>query len=248
MCSKTFACPRPTGHVVAVVAAAIAVAFLHPVFADDEKTPVHFVAKDGIDQGDCSTPQEPCATIDYALGNAATGDEIRAAAGVYSFRPHAPAEIAALLSSEVTVRGGFSVEDMFQSLDDVNPTVLVTPDSRYADRLQVNGFVVRSEAQLSRGAPRLVSEDGSDSGDCDNMDQPCASITYALTQAQPGNAVLIASGTYFVPETAVDDLLRADLMVRGGFLKPRGSCGMRRRRVVSTGRLTGSARRWPGVA
>lgn len=41
------------------------------------------VAKTGLDSGDCSLPQAPCLTIGYALGQAAGGDTVKVAQGVY---------------------------------------------------------------------------------------------------------------------------------------------------------------------
>ena len=136
---------------LAGVATVAAVGFLHPVSAHDSKTPVHFVSEQGIDQGDCSMPELPCATIDYALRKAGKGDEIRIGAGVYSFRSYDPEEIGSLLSPVMTIHGGFAVEDKFALRDEaVNRTVLVTSNTRHAARLRTNGFVVRSEAQLAQ--------------------------------------------------------------------------------------------------
>jgi hypothetical protein len=41
-----------------------------------------------------------------------------------------------------------------------------------------------------------VRTDGSDSGDCGAVDQPCASLEYAANLATPGTAVIIHEGTY----------------------------------------------------
>ena len=38
----------------------------------------------GSDDSDCSNPADPCATIGYALTQAANGDEIRVAGGTYA--------------------------------------------------------------------------------------------------------------------------------------------------------------------
>ena len=215
----------------AVVVATLA--FPHPVTAHDEKTPLHFVTEHGVDQGDCSVAERPCATINYALRMAGKGDELRVSAGLYTFRSHDPAEIISLLSPAVAVRGGFSVEDNFSQRDDANRTVLVTSNSRHTQRLRNNGFVVQSEAQLmlvqaqlntltQTGLPRYVSEEGKDVGDCSTVDRPCASIAYALARAKSGDTVLVASGTYTVPESAVDDLLREDITVLGGLSQSQG--------------------------
>lgn len=72
---------------LAGVAAVAAAAFLYPVSAHDERTPVHFVAEHGVDQGDCSAAERPCVTIGYALRKAGKGDEIRVGTGVFKVRP-----------------------------------------------------------------------------------------------------------------------------------------------------------------
>ena len=155
MSSFDWVCPsRRQARRLAGVATLAAVGFLHPVSAHDSKTPVHFVSEQGIDQGDCSMPELPCATIDYALRKAGKGDEIRIAGGVYSFRSYDPEEIGSLLSPVMTIHGGFAVEDKFAFRDEaVNQTVLVTSNTRHAARLRTNGFVVRSEAHLAQVQP-----------------------------------------------------------------------------------------------
>ena len=218
-------------RVFVAVAAVTTATFLHPVSAHEDKTPMHFVAEHGVDQGDCSMPERPCATIDYALQEAGKGDEIRVGTGVYSFRSDDPAEIVTLLSELVTVRGESVAEDKFALRDEAaNRTVLVTSNNRHAASLRTNGFVVLSEAQLQAetsplahtGMPRHVSESGRDTGDCSTVERPCASISYALTQARQGDVVLVASGTYIVPETVVEDLRQAGVTMVGGLSQIQG--------------------------
>ena len=131
------------GRSMRVAVAAVSVfVFLHPVSAHEDKTPVHFVAEHGVDNGDCSMPDRPCATIDYALQEAGKGDEIRVGAGVYSFRSDDPAEIATLLSPLVTVRGGYAADDKFALRDEAaNRTVLVTANTRHSARFANQRFL-----------------------------------------------------------------------------------------------------------
>ena len=141
-----FQIPTVLTRTFAGVAMVVTVAFLSPVSAHDDKTPVHFVTEHGTDLGDCSMPEQPCATIDYAFRKVGKSDEIRVGAGVYAFRSYDPAEIISLLSPIITVRGGFTAKDKFEVRNDTaNPTVLVTSPSneRYVTHLQANGFVVR---------------------------------------------------------------------------------------------------------
>ena len=48
--------------------------------------------------------------------------------------------------------------------------------------------------QAAAAATRLVSPPGSDSGDC--VASPCATIGYAVSQADPGDTISVAAGTY----------------------------------------------------
>ena len=47
----------------------------------------------GTDIGDCSNPGSPCQTIQYAVDQAASGDEIRVASGVYVYELRAGSEV-----------------------------------------------------------------------------------------------------------------------------------------------------------
>jgi len=45
---------------------------------------------------------------------------------------------------------------------------------------------------------RFVAQNGSDEGQCDNVLRPCASIEYAVQQANKGDKILVASGSYTI--------------------------------------------------
>jgi hypothetical protein len=59
-----------------------------------------------------------------------------------------------------------------------------------------------STAAAISPVPRLVEQDGVDSGNC-TVD-PCATIQYAVDQASAGNTVVVAAGTYDEPQVVVD--------------------------------------------
>ena len=199
--------------------------------AHDGKSPLRFVAEQGVDQGDCSSIERPCETIDYALGVAKKGDEIRVSAGIYTFRSHDPAEIVTLFGSTVDVRGGYSLLDHFAKRDDrVNSTVLITSNSLYAEQLRDNGFTtwfaehqMLAQAQVNAVTRttlrRYVAEDGEDVGECTAIDRPCASIDYALARVKSGDVMLIASGIYEMPESVVEELVRQDITVLAGLFR-----------------------------
>jgi choice-of-anchor B domain-containing protein len=64
---------------------------------------------------------------------------------------------------------------------------------------------------------RFVSPDGHDEGDCDDNHHPCRTLTYALTQVAPGNAIKLAAGAYDVSGIDVENLLLGKEGVRGGY-------------------------------
>ena len=64
---------------------------------------------------------------------------------------------------------------------------------------------------------RFVASSGADTGDCDDNHHPCRTLTYALTQVEPGNAIKLAAGSYDVSGIDVENLLIGKEGVRGGF-------------------------------
>ncbi len=86
---------------------------------------VRYVAASGSDAGDCANSASPCATIQYAVDQAQDGDEIRAAAGVYTgvtFRDSITQMV--YISKSVTIRGGYSLADWNNSYPVTNVTQL----------------------------------------------------------------------------------------------------------------------------
>ncbi|NJN92674.1 MAG: hypothetical protein HC875_00620 [Anaerolineales bacterium] len=76
----------------------------------------HYVAPTGVDSASCSIAT-PCRTIQQAIDNAASGDEIRVAAGVYQ----TSSSLAVVnLNKSLTLRGGYNQSDWFAA---PNPTL-----------------------------------------------------------------------------------------------------------------------------
>lgn len=61
------------------------------------------------------------------------------------------------------------------------------------------------------GTARYVSPSGTDSGDCADIQEPCRSIAYAITQAAPGDTIILEAGTY--NESAI--IVTKDLFIFG---------------------------------
>jgi len=98
---------------------------------------VRYVAPTGADNGDCINPNSPCRTIQYAIDQAGSGDEIRIAAGIYTDlharpapagypRPPASGVITqvAYVSRTVTLRGGYTTANWTTPNPAANPTTL----------------------------------------------------------------------------------------------------------------------------
>ncbi|MGQ8367019.1 choice-of-anchor B family protein [Glaciecola sp. 1036] len=67
---------------------------------------------------------------------------------------------------------------------------------------------------------RFVAEDGKDQGRCNNRFRPCATIEYAVQQANKGDKILVSAGTYTIDsEQALLYLLSELQPVLGGFNK-----------------------------
>ena len=71
-----------------------------------------YVRSDGNDSGDCTNSATPCRTVQYGAGQAATGNEILVATGMYTD----PAGTVVALDKTVTLQGGwnsdFSTQEM----------------------------------------------------------------------------------------------------------------------------------------
>jgi choice-of-anchor B domain-containing protein len=64
---------------------------------------------------------------------------------------------------------------------------------------------------------RFVAPEGHDEGECNDNHHPCRTLTYALTQVDPGNAIKLAAGSYDVSGIDVENLLVGKEGVRGGY-------------------------------
>jgi choice-of-anchor B domain-containing protein len=75
-----------------------------------------------------------------------------------------------------------------------------------------------SSAHGDREPPLYVATGGVDSGRCQDIAAPCATIGYALRQVGKGGKVLVAAGTYAVIDAEdLYHLLSGDINVQGGY-------------------------------
>lgn len=103
--------------------------------------PRAFVASTGTDTGTCTDSTQPCKTINYALGQAVDGTEIRVAAGLY------PELIQ--VTKPVSLTGGFTLTNWITAAWLTNPTILdgqnaYRPLTINADGVRVDGFIIRN--------------------------------------------------------------------------------------------------------
>ncbi|HPF25945.1 MAG TPA: choice-of-anchor B family protein [Steroidobacteraceae bacterium] len=64
---------------------------------------------------------------------------------------------------------------------------------------------------------RFVAPAGIDSGDCDEREAPCRTLTYALTQSQPGDAIEFGAGTYDLSGADLESIAFGKYGIRGGY-------------------------------
>lgn len=189
--------------------------------AHEGKTPIHYVSEDGADTGDCGKIEAACATIAYAMSRTEKGDEVHVAGGRFDFEMSDPGEIIQLLGHVVQVKGSFDASFDAQDVS-ASPTILEGVGDDEARALESRGLLIAQAqsgggALLSRGVTRYVTPNGISEGVCP-VDAACT-LDYALSIAEEGDAVLIASGDYDISTETAEALLRPDITVRGGYLE-----------------------------
>lgn len=88
----------------------VGVLFLTQSFSPAHAAGPRYVAPSGADSGDCRNSNAPCATPQYAVDVAQSGDEIRLAAGTYTgVQTHAGISQTVYLSKTLTIHGGYTL-------------------------------------------------------------------------------------------------------------------------------------------
>jgi uncharacterized repeat protein (TIGR01451 family) len=94
---------------------------------------VRYVAASGNDAGDCSDSASPCRTVQYAIDQAGTGDEVRVAAGTYTdmhVRPRQDITTTGMVTQVVyitktlSLQGGYTLTNWITPDPVANPTIL----------------------------------------------------------------------------------------------------------------------------
>ena len=129
-------------------------------FADSE-LPV-FVAENGVDDGDCTSLDAPCATIGYALSRAAKGSQIRVATGRFDLDD--AADIVRIVSGATDVVGGYEFTQESPGAP-MGRTVLAGVPAMYREQLAARGFdiIADQKASSNQAASELARIDAAQS-------------------------------------------------------------------------------------
>ncbi len=78
------------------------------ITANADEITIRYVAPDGSDDSDCTNPAFPCGTIQFAIDQADTGDEVRVAAGHFTgVNDLGGLAQVVYVAKTVTIRGGY---------------------------------------------------------------------------------------------------------------------------------------------
>ncbi len=138
-------------RLVALVASCTLLAFLPcnlPAHGD-ASLPL-YVAADGSDQGRCTDPAAPCRSIDYALGQAGKGSQIRVAAGRYAISDSE--QLFLLVSGVVDVGGGYERATGFTQRGESVASILTGVPEPYREALVARGFHVIADTKAGHAA------------------------------------------------------------------------------------------------
>ncbi|HKE45848.1 MAG TPA: choice-of-anchor B family protein [Steroidobacteraceae bacterium] len=126
-------------------------------FSHDDLVGTRFVATNGVDQGDCDHPHQPCRTIAYALTQIPPGGTVKVAAGIYSIEG---IDADDLLHGKSGVLGGFSTDDEFKHQDlERSRTIVYGLPAGERDRLLTRGLSLMVDPVAQRaGASRALTD------------------------------------------------------------------------------------------
>lgn len=104
----------------------------------DSEIPI-FVAEHGVDSGDCTNVDAPCASISYALSRAGKGSQVRVSTGRYSVSD--AADVIRIVSGATDIVGGYQF-DQGNANYSRGTSVLVGVPAQYRDQLAARGFEI----------------------------------------------------------------------------------------------------------
>ncbi|MBI5934568.1 MAG: hypothetical protein HY867_12760, partial [Chloroflexi bacterium] len=165
-----------------------------------------FVATTGVDIGDCSDYLNPCATIDYAIGQSAVGEKIGVAEGTYTGNGFH----VVTLEKGVQLFGGwdvdFSVQTGYSIIDGENERRGMYVQNTWAKEARIDRFIVQNGNTVYN-----ISDPGSGNGGGINT---YPSVTLRITNSiirnnvapriyQSGGGIYSWGGTITIENSAI---------------------------------------------
>jgi uncharacterized repeat protein (TIGR01451 family) len=175
---------------------------------------VRYVASSGMDTGACSDPGSPCRSVQYAVDQATSGDEVRIATGVYT-QVNALGGLtqAVYISKSVSLRGGYTLTNWTQPDAAANPTTL---DAQGLGRVIYITGSVRSALE----GLRLIGGDATALGG-DGGGAYILSATVTLSHTQVFSNAALRGGGLFLSDGDLHlegDIFHSNVAGQGGGL------------------------------
>lgn len=105
----------------------------HAASSNQQATGIVCVAASGVDVVGCGSAAAPCATVQFAVDEAAAGDEVRMSAGVYvGVNVRAGVTQTVYVDKNLTLRGGYTTTNWAESNPALQPTFI---DAQQAGRV-----------------------------------------------------------------------------------------------------------------
>ncbi|PKO09670.1 MAG: hypothetical protein CVU40_10275 [Chloroflexi bacterium HGW-Chloroflexi-2] len=138
--------------------------FLYPlkeIAANAFTQTTRFVSINGIDQGDCTTSQTPCRSIQYAINKSVSGDMILVSEGTYTYNQNSDTcsflrtrAVVCSLDKRLTILGGYTDNNWYGS-DPTNNITIIDGSSNYRGvaaigynttnaHLEMIGFIIQN--------------------------------------------------------------------------------------------------------
>ena len=114
------------------------------------------VAPTGVDTSACGAVLAPCRTLQYAVGRASPGDEIRTASGVYT---STEAQVVRI-NKRLTLRGGFTTTNWLVADPIANPTIIDGENARRGILIDSNAEATIAGFHVRHGRLATANEPG----------------------------------------------------------------------------------------
>jgi len=162
----------------------ILILFILPLLYQTGESPVNaysptlrYVSTNGVDEGDCTDPNSPCNSIQYAINNSFSGDTILVSEGTYNYPTKKPCHLAIICSinKQLTLKGGYT-KQTWNGPDPVNHPSIIDGAGLYRGvavvgvvvdeivtintHLEMTGFTIQDSVALGSAPNNDYSPDG----------------------------------------------------------------------------------------